>query len=480
LRGTYGGRCHNTCVYYRSQDYDELEYDQIHDYLIDADVKSLYPTAMSNGEYPYGESRIYVYSENNQPEDPMNLPIGMYEVDVIPPDDLLVPVLPMKKDIPNHSYQFQYDQPTAATKYIGNTVWDLIPRTKQVYTSVDIRMGAESGYKFQFYTSIQWAASSPNIFRNYISLVYNTKKTEDEKKEKQDPTANPTRRNVSKLRMNSLYGKQLQKRIANETKCFDNENTQSYGTFLQTHDDIQLFEIEESLFLQGNQKDFRKTVTKPMFLGAFILAYSRKHMYDLMNLADPCRRTGKNRERILQSAHNSLFYTDTDSLFLHSDVIQHRLKHVFGPELGQLDNELGDGKIIEAYFLSPKLYAIEYITKNGERKHKMRAKGIPSSLLEYDHYRKMYRGETVAYNFDFMKRVQHKTIGIGDKEVHPFTVKMKAGSRVLNQHEYTGRWKSPDFPNLTFPTGFGLPESQLEVSTPELIDFLTEQMNEDQ
>jgi len=74
-------------------------------------------------------------------------------------------------------------------------------------------------------------------------------------------------------------------------------------------------------------------------------------------------------------------YGDTDSLIFHSQARIHGVgDNLWGNKLGELKNEFPGGKIIEAYFISPKVYALRIWFKDNEKgiieKWHIRCKGI--------------------------------------------------------------------------------------------------------
>jgi hypothetical protein len=89
-------------------------------------------------------------------------------------------------------------------------------------------------------------------------------------------------------------------------------------------------------------------------------------------------------------------YGDTDSFlppWSSYKIALSRYPQIFGEKLGLLADEIGGGKIIRGWFISPKVYMVEYITPDLKLKWKIRAKGIPRAnkeidVLEYNSKRK--------------------------------------------------------------------------------------------
>jgi len=118
----------------------------------------------------------------------------------------------------------------------------------------------------------------------------------------------------------------------------------------------------------------KKSPNKPLNFGVVILSQARVYMSEIMR-ALGCYR---NEEDLF-------YYTDTDSLIIHHNTWEKNQNELFfGNEWGQLKDEFDGAKIIEAYFVAPKTYALRYwVNHKGEIKEKwyIRAKGIPKKSI---------------------------------------------------------------------------------------------------
>lgn len=476
-RGIYGGRTHPIKRCFISADVHR-SYEEIHDFLIDGDVRSLYPTAMMYS-FPVGKPKwitreehesslqtyqamIHVRAEQYQQQQqqelqhpclpPFEMPLSMWEVLVRPNKCMVIPALPRKNEF-------------------GHTAWDLQDSLSesssqtQVYTSVDIDQGLRYGYEITLIKGLVWPERD-KVFATYVETVFAEKNEEDIKLKNKDPSYNPARRNISKLRMNALYGKMLQRVQGINVEIFDVHD--DLTSFLEDHHEVELHEVKENwVVASGQRKQKEKLMTKPSQLGAFVLSYSRLVMNNYFDKLDPYRRrlvaatteetlSEQQVEDVQQSMRHSIYYTDTDSLFLSSTLHWDMIKDDFVDGLGKLDDELKGGKIVEAYFLAPKLYGILYVTADNQRHTKLRAKGIPASLLTMNHFRDMFFAkEAVEYTFDSMRRTLLHTTSTGLQAGQTeFSVSVVYNqTRTLNKNESTCRVILPD-DIRTVPHGF--------------------------
>lgn len=446
-----GGRSCPFKTYFKSKWYNEIMankknverlkelYVLCDDYLIDGDVVSLYPTSMLE-KYPIGISRMSKVDEIKEIQQFLNgkeyekIPLSIMIVDVTPNNKLYIPVIHCKDN-------------SNITQSV--TKWNYEHRKNQTYTSVDIIEAHKRGYQFKIKKVMKWERSS-NVFVKYINMIYKIKQEEDKLKDEKDPRYNPVRRAVSKMLMNSLYGKTCQKRI-DEVHIVVEDKKQA-EEFFKKYKWADFDTVGSKYIFVGTQRTYSKTVTKPIQLGAFVLAYSRKIMNELTDLLDPDRYTD-----IEKSKQNSPYYQDTDSLFFHNSQLP-LLQHKFAgkvKELGQLDDELEGGKIILGYFLAPKLYCVVYLTKEGKIKEKMRAKGVKAELLKVEHYRNMYeKNAKETYKFDMLKKIKRHLTGkdVSNGLDKYSIVTVKDAHRTLNQTKWAGRTAVDGV--ITLPLGF--------------------------
>lgn len=381
-----------------SETFDESYFPFVQkDYICDMDVVSLYPTAMMSF-YPCGKMYVCTATELHVletmvKEDPsslirawdltpyealledempsttfyhLDIGHGVFQVDITPNCSLIEPVLPRKD---------------------GNlTKWDLQTIEKGVYTSIDLCRALMRGYTItKFHSGISFQGIAP-VLRNHILAAKAYKEEGD-----RDPINKAAIRTFGKLILNSTYGKFLQKPRFNVVDILPEskicENLRKYGwedIFKIIDDGSASIYVVSSTKLDDEER--MGEISKPTYMGAFVLSHSRRIMDRIYHTADPCGNC----------ISNLPFYGDTDSLLLPAHTLP-RLDQaglVADPKqkrFGQVSNENGDARIIRGFFLAPKLYAFEYVTnKSGHfRNFHIRAKGVPSSMLDIQHYEKM-------------------------------------------------------------------------------------------
>ena len=259
--------------------------------------------------------------------------------------------------------------------------------------------------------------------------------------------------------MNSLYGKMLQKKI--DTAQIFVETDADMNKFLREHDWQDLLEIGDRIMVIGKKKVFGITVDKPIQLGAYVLAYSRQIMCTFMDRLDPQRLNIVDRKTFNQSMSNQYYYSDTDSMFIPSEIV-HRIQSSFfdgqgNKKLGQLDDELEGGKIIEYYGIAPKLYACKFLKANGKIEIKIRGKGVMSDTLNWEDFPKLLKNEQLDKRFFMLQRLR---LNISkqqrDEGIDEFSIIGDMKSRTLNKTIWSGREILIDdaLGMITLPHGF--------------------------
>ena len=345
--GVYGGRCYPNKKFFKSEQYEmimrnEINFEDIDDYLIAIDFVSLYPSAMLE-LYPIGfhiNTNEYVEGK-----------LGIYRVKFITNKKCLVPPIPRRKEG-------------------GGLIWDLLDG-EGVYTSVDIERAKRHGYKFEIISGKYWEESTP-IYEDYMTHYYKKKQAE-----KKGTPAYET----AKLNLNGLYGKMMQRPVyVDKTEV---RNSDQLNEILVCNVITDIFKVNNSLWIVSSEPkedlDLEKKINKPSHEGAFVLAYSRELMFkvyeDLGSVYD--------MEKLF-------YYGDTDSLHAHQKYSKNL---EFKNDLGGVQNDLGDGaKIICGMWLQPKLYMEEFITRDMKIHRHYRGAGVPKEQLNKACYEKMLKG----------------------------------------------------------------------------------------
>lgn len=206
------------------------------------------------------------------------------------------------------------------------------------------------------YNGLKNKAEFFEVAQNYLLKgVYDIKKS--------NKLYNPSLRSALKLLMNSLSGKVIQRYYTTDKQlCF---SAGDIAKFIDRHTNIQMEPLNNSsaIFLKGKKKEINYTQKdgKPNFLGVFIYAYARTHMYKSIISKVP--------ERLA---------TDTDSLHAPREVFE-KIKQVKGYGYYNEGNEFGDFEeeidfdTRDCYYIAPKCYGLF-----GDKKNKMRFKGVGS------------------------------------------------------------------------------------------------------
>jgi hypothetical protein len=155
--------------------------------------------------------------------------------------------------------------------------------------------------------------------------------------------------------------------------------------------------------------DEKKMTDKMGHIGAFILSYSKRVIYE-------------------QLVKTDAYYMDTDSLFIHRSDAE---KIPQGKELGEFSDDLDGGRIIKAIFISKKMYHLEYIMPDGSIKIKTTGKGVDRNAMRLEHYEDMLEGDVVKITQDmlFIRKVQSGKVLFKDKPVKK--LKMNSGGRIF-------------------------------------------------
>ena len=403
----YGARCYKNKNRFTSNEYEkvmsgELFYENVFDYIFDADVVSLYPTAMSQYPYPVGKEIVTNIYRSDK--------MGIYKITYTAPKNLLNPILPRKED--------------------KKLIWDLQDGSGW-YSSVDIENAKSKGYIVKVITGYYWEKTA-YIFKEYIEEFY---------KMKQNAKKGTPAYNLAKLYLNGLYGKMLQR--PNHSKDIIIKTAEEFWTLLNKNIIQEMSSVGSTWLVKYIAKEEFQTPSgaeKPTQLGVFILAYSRKIMSEHY---DKC---GNTLDRLP-------YYYDTDSLNIHSSCLD---KVKIDKSLGGIDDDVG-GKVIKAIYIAPKMYAFQYITPDNKIKYHFRGKGVSNNALGWENFEEMDKGLKQDFYRDFqMKKINMKKTG-KEKDLDHFSHKhifRDETKKTINQNIWKGRNFIDD--NNSVPYGFDL------------------------
>jgi hypothetical protein len=441
-RAVYGGRCYPLVRETKSPHYDDvvsgkMSYEDLYqskDYLFNLDATSLYPASMRGTDlckvrYPVGQSRWADNPEQNFRDGK----IGFYSVRWTCPDKKLrVAVLPSKSK---------------------GGMQQTLEGGEAVYTNVDIENAMQVGYQFEFLDQcLIWDESSDTVFNAYVDKWFEMKQNNNKK------SGNKSLRSMTKLMLNSLFGKMLQGILSDGSAfCYSIHDIWAFRRKYKIND-FNVWDSDKGkcLRLSGLMHDDTQEVNirKPVQLGAFILSYSRRIMLQYMRMIDP-------------TLHSPVFtYMDTDSMHVSGEAHQRLMD--LGVVMDEDDSGLGflcsdidnAGLIIREVNMGSKNYYYEYIDNTGKlflnENGTMKAKGIPKKDV-------LGTGEKIVTSslwdeqvakpigFTSMKKVRvpnRKEKGLG---VEMYSIRMVEQTRTWLKNDY-GRCIYKD--NEYYPHGY--------------------------
>lgn len=430
-KAIYGG-----CVFPRIKEFDSEDlgksYDDIEDYLVDFDLCSMYVHIMMEYEFPIGEHRWGLdvdkkrYLDAILAGDLSELGPAVLEVEFRFKHDELHPAVPHRH---HKTGQLLWancavddpDSPTPTYKE-GEFI-------RGIYTSVDVQNMIESEAEFKpvVHKVLFWNEMAA-VFKTWITKTFKMKNDSAEKMSaardaiklagearaagtmsQNDYDFYVAEQNKIIVQASALkqFGKTMGNALYGSTAKRDHD---SCFVLIQTDGDLQDFldnyKWEDSMNIERYQQKLDKILilhgkpsvnvddgvnvmcSRPRYLGAFVLSYTRQMIGRLVNKINPkCRGGGE------EGIKMQPFYGDTDSLFVHASAIP-RLQGEIGNVHGKLTDDIyedwhkgvqKDGvtpqfaKIVEARFLRPKEYADKAILPNNKTDSTIKLKGIPSS-----------------------------------------------------------------------------------------------------
>jgi hypothetical protein len=412
-----------------------------HEYLVELDFFSLYPSVMYNYPYPVGQAEVRNDLRHSRLEMAFQgdgrLPLGIFYIDYVPSENLFMAALPSRDE---H----------------GSLIWELRPGSGW-YTSIDIENAWAAGYDIKLHKGFVWPEGR-RIFTDYVDECMKNKI-------KGDRTGNASLRNYGKLMSNSLYGKLLQSIMPHQTEIVNSKEKMEAFFEKYIWEDVKF--LGEHVVLHG--LDPKPKLTRPYQLGAFVLAYSRRENWrhfaqfdsSYIQRASPCFPGINPMLPTVSNLHrtvlNSPVYGDTDSMYVRGDQLCSSLN--LKNALGHLKNEdevdftknkqkgkPGGVRILWFIALTVKTYAYVYIKSDNTLHVKIASKGIKTSLLYFndflkgaDTFGKMKPGREVDMG-GMLKGLMSKGVE-ADKFSKVFATQL---SRTFNKNEQAARWTVND------------------------------------
>lgn len=373
----YGGRC--------MSNKNEL-YDITGD-IVDYDACSLYPSAMHRLYLPQGRLHIMTKPTSYYLEHLMD------EDQIEPTEDKFISAFIVRINIKKINKHLDF--PLTCKRGITNVYTDYeeingVNEDHMAWTGVYTHIQLQDLIKYQgiefddiineidncISTGVYWADKKSSRLSETIQYVYNKRV---ELKKKKDPT-----QTVYKLLMNSAYGKTIQKDILIKERYFDHED-EALAAFKQASTlAVSLQQMNDHCYILKEKKniiEIAKDNWGLTYIGAFILAMSKRIMNEVFNAAN--------------EAGVKIFYQDTDSIHLFKNdlpKLEDTYKKLYGREIRgsdmgnfhvDFDPVNGDSNVCSkrCIILGKKCYLDVLENSKGDREYHVRMKGITKNAL---------------------------------------------------------------------------------------------------
>lgn len=308
-RAFYGGRT-NSLVLHKKYNKNDNKFAT---YI---DINSLYPYIQYNYNLPIGHPKVVKLNKNINKNIKINKKIkslkllssiaiinnnklfSFVKCDIKCPTNLYLPVLVNRKN--------------------NKLMSTLVNKKKLVYTNAELKLALQYGYKITNIYEIHIYNTSKSLFKTYVDkfirIKEKSRKTNDVYKEK-----------ISKLMLNSLWGKFAQRRNLPKSDYIVNNQEWLYTLSKHYRNEIELkdfYLIEDYMYIKylDNIKSNRNEFTGNIALSAAITSYARVYLYqELIKL------------------NYKVLYFDTDSIIYENDK-----NNLYYPEIS---DKLGKWKI---------------------------------------------------------------------------------------------------------------------------------------
>ena len=240
---------------------------------------------------------------------------------------------------------------------------------------------------------------------------------------------------VTKLMMNSIFGKSIlkpngkQKLIIDEFKyrkqkeieieIIEGQQVQkeiekwvkvdNWAEYFRANA-YRINKIQPLPFEKVEVEIFVRDVSSSLnIFGSDVLAMARRIIGRVMAMAEEC-------EDVWFNGEPNLFYTDTDSMHITNQLLKHleeKYENQYheplkGRYLGNCHEDFDPpenfkpGEYVlgacESYFLMKKVYVDKLIGSQGSIGYHIRMKGIPTNLVHFEDYEKIFNGENVEFD----------------------------------------------------------------------------------
>lgn len=388
----FGGRTNNLKFYHECNNIEELMY---------VDFCSLYPFVLKTKRYPIKHPIVI----NEYFDYSLKSYFGFIKCKIIAPRGLYFPVLPMKIN-DKLIFPLCYKCAKLLSNYCDHNQEDrcLI----NTWTTIEVLKAIEKGYNLvEIYEVLHYSDVDDSLFVEYMDMWLKIKfeasgwpidcVTEEQQEsyiniikskngiilEKEKIIFNPALRYISKIMLNSFWGKLAQKPNKKKTEIVSTYD-EYWKLLLDPKKEISgITEVNEhQLALNWAFKDINDSNPGNYILSiaAYVTAYARLELYEKIDLLET-------------SSPECVLYFDTDSIiYIRNNINYSTIK--CGDFLGELKDEIKsnygkDSKCIKFVSLGPKNYAYQVITKDNKIIEEFKIKGITfnektSNKLKFD------------------------------------------------------------------------------------------------
>ena len=191
----------------------------------------------------------------------------------------------------------------------------------------------------------------------------------------------------------SVYGGNIRKDINEEYKCVtENWMRENFDDRVKEWFPLKNGNLIVKLEDDGGVDDYDKAKsinTMPSHFGSYILSHSKRLMNNVIN-------------QIKGFYNNNIYYTDTDSLYIHKNHWSTLLEKGFvGKPLGLGKNDYGESGIFYAWFLAPKIKYCLVIDDFGviSAKRTFKRYSEEHRMIKLNEYISLSEGKTVSGRF---------------------------------------------------------------------------------
>ncbi|CAH1106576.1 unnamed protein product [Psylliodes chrysocephalus] len=376
----YGGRTGNISEYHKTQDDEKIKY---------VDVCSLYPWVCKYGQFPVGHPTVYVGDECPS----ITTVSGLVKCTVLPPRDLLHPVLPQKM---NNKLMFVLCRECGENLNSEECVHSDEERALTgTWVIAEVNKAIEKGYKLikmyevWSYETIQFENNVSGLFTSMMNKFIKIKqessdwpancRTQEEKNQyierfferenvKMDFLQiidNPGLRSLAKLMLNSFWGKFGQRQNQSRTSII-NTPAEFFGMMSNPSLIINtVLPVNETTIIvnwEYREEASESLSTVNVVIAAFVTTLARLKLYSYLE---------KLEDRVL--------YYDTDSVIYVSrpEALDIPTGEFIGDMTDELEKEGSGSYITEFVSGGPKNYAYKvWSTKDQDFKITCKVKGI--------------------------------------------------------------------------------------------------------